>query len=227
MVTESIRPDRQSGNGVDAPPRPIAAKAKPGRPKGRKSGSAAGRNSGPVIRDPTTGQFRGSRAPDGEAPPLDLGAVAESDEAPRRSEASEAPPRLEATQAFAFPGGTAGLLLDTFDVVAVLLGRAPYYQLASEERALIEPAMGRILARLAPERVERLGKLADPLLLLAGFGLYARRIAATKLLEQAAASIPQPGTPENGHVPTAGPPAPPDREPGVIPDSIRSAFPEP
>lgn len=119
-------------------------------------------------------------------------------------------------------------MLDTFDVVAVLLGRQPYYQLAPDERSLIEPALGRLLARMAPERIERLGRLADPLMLLAGWGLYARRIAATKALEQAAAQMAVPGTPENGQVPTqAAPRESPNGEPGIVPDSIRNAFTEP
>jgi len=110
-------------------------------------------------------------------------------------------------------------------VVAVLIGRAPYYAMAPEERALIEPPLARLLARLPAERAERLGRMADPVMILAGLGLYARRVATLKAAEVAVAPITNSPAPEmrNGTAPMPEP----DTTPGIVPDSIRSAFPEP
>ena len=57
----------------------------------------------------------------------------------------------------------------------------PDATLAEHERALIEPALTRVIDRASPEALERLSAISDPVMIAVGVGLWGMRVLSTRL----------------------------------------------
>lgn len=150
------------------------------------------------------------------------------EEQPKRAYRSKYRQRLAEQEAAV----TAKTILDILNGTASALV-APEAEMNTEERALIEPPLSRVVARISPDIADRIQIFSDPIMCLVGFSLWAYRIQqmvqnkpsetnaipAAELLTPTPPVQPAPETlhdRDNGHNTEFPPATPPENLRGMV-----------